>query len=490
MAEISDDGHRKILRRIAKRVMLERSMAVDFPDEVYAEIKSAAETSVTADNAVKDMTGILWYSIDNDDSEDLDQLTAAESIPGDKIRVYVAVADVDSMVHSGSVTDTHAGQNTLSVYTPARVFPMLPEQLSTGATSLKYGAVRRAIIIEMTVEKDGNVSASGIYPGLVKNKAKLAYNSVAAWLDNTGPEPEQMRSMEGLAGNIRLQEDAAARLRLLRYKNGALSFESSETHVVFLDGHIKGLEADKHNRAKVIIEDFMIAANGATARFLESRGVSSIRRVVHTPKRWDRIVELAKEKGYQLPAAADPKSLEGFLSWTKERDNEHFQDISISVIKLLGPGEYCLETPGASSEGHFGLAVKDYTHSTAPNRRYADLITQRLLKAAFNGDSPPYSDEELDVLAKHCTQKENDAKKIERQLGKSAAALLLGDMIGQEFDAMVTGASEKGTWVRIFNPPVEGRLNGYVSRPDVGHKLRVKLISADVERGYIDFNSI
>jgi exoribonuclease-2 len=467
--------------------MQDKGMAVDFPQEVTAELAADADAVKKVTAGLKDLTSMLWCSIDNDDSEDLDQLTVAETQPNGNMRILVSVADVDFIAAKGSAVDIHASLNTLSVYTPAVIFPMLPERLSTDITSLKYGAIRQSLVIEYIIDPDGNVLSGDVYGALVKNWAKLAYNSVAAWLENTGPQPDAVGRVNGLAGNIKLQDAAAQKLRALRYKNGALSFESSETHAVFDDGHISSLEPDKKNRAKDIIEDFMIAANSVTARFLESKKFPSIRRIVHTPKRWERIVELAKSKGFVLPAAPDPKPLEAFLIAEKKADPDRFLDVSLSVIKLLGPGEYCLELPGASSEGHFGLAVKDYTHSTAPNRRYADLITHRLLKAAISGAPVPYTTAELDELAKHCTQKENDAKKVERQLSKSAAALLLQSMIGNEFDAIITGASDKGTWARIFDPPVEGRMNGDMKGLDVGDKVRVKLKSVNADMGFIDF---
>lgn len=490
MTDIKNDGNRFLLKAIARRVMVERGMTVDFPKEVADELAGLREMNGMPDKNIKDMTDMLWCSIDNDDSEDLDQLTVAEAAGGGRIKVYVAIADVDSTAAKMSAIDRHAALNTLSVYTPAEIFPMLPEKLSTDITSLKYNADRASIVIEMTVDNEGDVLDCGVYTAYVKNKAKLAYNSVAAWLDNAGPVPDALSRVKGLADNLKLQDAAAQKMRALRYKHGALTFESIETHAVFDGGRIKSLVTDKKNRAKDIIEDFMIAANGATARFLDSKHFPSIRRVVHTPKKWDRIVALAKEHSYILPAVPDSMALEGFLTSEKSSDPDHFVDVSLSVIKLLGPGEYCLELPGGSMEGHFGLAVKDYTHSTAPNRRYADLITHRLLKAAIAGAPIPYSNAELDSLAKHCTQKENDAKKAERQVGKSAAALLLNSRIGEEFDAIVTGAAEKGTWVRIFDPPVEGRLSGNLKAADVGKKLKVKLLSTDVEKGFIDFKAL
>ncbi len=415
MADLAGNVHRQILKDIAHRVMLERGMLADFSEEAENQADAVFSAEVVMKEGIKDLTAMQWCSIDNDDSEDLDQLTTAVADGKGGTKVFIAVADVDSCVAKNSPIDMHAAANTLSVYTPAEIFPMLPMKLSTDITSLRLNAVRQAVIIEMTVDKEGLVVSGDVYSAYVKNMAKLAYNSTAAWLENSGPEPDALSTVKGLAENIRLQDGVAQKMRGLRYKNGALNFESTETHAVFTGGKVSGLEADRKNRAKELIEDFMIAANTVTAGFLESRRYPSIRRVVHTPKRWDRIVELAKAKGFDLPAVPDPKPLEKFLEAQKLADPLRFPDVSLSVIKLLGPGEYSLELPGASAEGHFGLAVKDYTHSTAPNRRFADLITHRLLKAAMTGAAAPYADAELDALAKHCTQKENDAKKVERQ---------------------------------------------------------------------------
>jgi exoribonuclease-2 len=279
-------------------------------------------------------------------------------------------------------------------------------------------------------------------------------------------------------------------MKNFRHVHGALSLETIEARPIFDGDQIRDLEVEEKNRAKDIIEDFMIAANGVTARYLSSRKFPSIRRVVRTPKRWERIVEIAEEHGFRLPDNPDSKVLDEFLVKEKAADPLRFPDLSLTIIKLLGAGEYIAEFPGDTAPGHFGLAVKDYTHSTAPNRRYTDLITQRLLKAAIEGRSSPYSNEELEVLANHCTEEEDAANKVERQVGKSAAALLLESRIGEQFDALVTGASSKGTWVRLLNMPIEGRLVHGFEGIDVGNRIRVQLIFIDVERGYIDFRKV
>ena len=364
---------------------------------------------------------------------------------------------------------------------------MLPEKLSTDLTSLNYESDRLAIVVEMVIAGDGTLQSSDLYGALVRNHAKLAYNSVGGWLEGNGPMPSGIGLVDGLDDNLRLQDRVAHMLKTLRHSHGALNLETIEAHPLFEGDALKDFEAERKSRANDIIEDFMIAANGVTARYLASKMFPSLRRVVRTPKRWDRIVELASERGFTLPPEPDSKALEQFLAMTKTADPLRFPDLSLSVIKLMGAGEYVVELPGESAAGHFGLAVRDYNHSTAPNRRYPDLITQRLLKAAMAGRSLPYENDELKALAKHCTEEEDAAKKVERQVEKSAAALLLESRIGERFDALVTGASDKGTWVRLLQPPVEGRLVSGFQGLDVGHRLRVQLIHTDVERGFIDF---
>lgn len=482
--------HRSILQKIARRAMLERGMQPDFSAQALAELNDIRGQENHLDGATRDMRHLLWCSIDNDDSRDLDQLTVAEALPEGSVKVRIAVADVDSLVKKDSAIDQHARQNTTSIYTEAKIFPMLPERLSTDLTSLNPEADRLAVVVEMSVNKDGTLGQSDVYPALVRNQAKLAYNSIAAWLENDGPMPEALSAIPGLAANLKLQDQVAQQLKTLRHAQGALTLETIEAHSVFEDGSLKELQADKKNRAKELIEDFMIAANGVTARYLEAKKLPSLRRVVRTPKRWDRIMQIASDNGFSLPVGPDSKALEDFLEQAKNDDPIRFPDLSTSIIKLMGAGEYVADFPDSRSDGHFGLAVKDYGHSTAPNRRYPDIITQRLLKAAINGHPLPYKSDELSALAKHCTQKEDDAKKVERRVKKSAAALLLEHRIGDQFDGIVTGAADKGTWVRLLNPPIEGRLARGFEGADVGDRLRVELISTDVERGFIDFKRV
>jgi exoribonuclease-2 len=422
---------------------------------------------------------------------DLDQMEVAERVSaGDAsgpIRIKVAIADVDALVPKGSEVDKHAARNTTSVYTPAAIFPMLPEKLSTDLTSLADGQDRLAVVIEMVVEADGSLSSSAVYRAMVHNWAKLAYNAVGAWIEGHGPLPPAAAAVHGLDEQLKLQDEAAQRLRRLRVERGALSFQTVEAKAVWTDGTITDLKADPPNRAKQLIEDFMIAANGVTATFLDTKSFPSLRRVVRTPKRWPRIVELAESLGERLPVDPDSLALEEFLDRRKKADPEKFPDLSLSVIKLLGSGEYVVDPPGAEPPGHFGLAVRNYSHSTAPNRRYPDVITQRLLKAALAGAAVPYGEDELEKLATHCTEQEDAAQKVERHVNKSAAALLLQSRVGQRFDGFVTGASDKGTYVRILHPPVEGRVIHGFQGMDVGDRVHVKLISTDAERGFIDF---
>ncbi|MGO9014458.1 MAG: RNB domain-containing ribonuclease [Dissulfurispiraceae bacterium] len=482
--------HRALLERIARRAMLQRGLLPDFSSEALAELDRIQSPAAINDDQLRDLTNLLWASIDNDDSRDLDQLTVAEAIQGDKVKILVAVADVDELVNNGSAIDKHARHNTTSVYTAARIFPMLPEKLSTDLTSLNFNEDRLAIVVEMVIGPDGSLEICDIYRARVRNHAKLAYNSVAAWLEGHGILPEAVAAVKGLEENLRLQDKAAVSMKNLRHVNGALSFETLEARPVFDGDEIRDLELEKRNRAKDIIEDFMVGANGVTARYLSSKKFSSIRRVVRTPKRWERIVELANEHGFELPNKPDSRALEEFLTKAKTADPVRFPDLSLVVIKLMGAGEYVAALPGETAPGHFGLAVRDYTHSTAPNRRYPDLITQRLLKAAI-GDNPlPYSNDELEVLAKHCTEEEDAANKVERQVRKSAAAMLLEHRIGEQFDAIVTGAAAKGTWARLLTIPVEGRVVHGFEGLDVGNRIRVQLTFVDVDRGYIDFRKV
>ena len=467
--------------------MIARGLEPDYPAPALAEV-AHLERAAPADGAdVRDLRDRLWCSIDNDDSRDLDQLSVAEPAANGSITIYVAIADVDALVPKDSALDAHAARNTTSVYTAGGVFAMLPEKLSTDLTSLNEGADRCAVVVEMVVKGDGAVGESAIYRAVVKNRAQLAYDAVGAWLEGRGPAPAKVGAVRGLDENLRLQDRAAQALRGVRHQHGALSLQTIEARAVFEGDTLTDLRADEPNHAKQLIEDFMIAANGVTASFLETRGVASLRRVLRAPERWERIVVLAREHGGTLPATPDAQALEAFLTRQRAADPTRFPDLSLSIVKLMGRGEYVAEVPGARATEHFGLAVHDYTHSTAPNRRFPDLVTQRLLKAALAQRATPYPASVLQGVAQHCTTQEDAAQKVERQVRKSAAALLLERRIGEVFDAIVTGASSKGTWARVFHPPVEGRVVRGEERLDVGDRVRVKLLSTDVERGYIDF---
>jgi exoribonuclease-2 len=483
------EQQRALLLRVARGAMTGRGFEADFPVTALAEAQSLTPAVGPFVAGVRDLRNLPWCSIDNDDSRDLDQLTVAEALDVGGTRVLVAVADVSAAVTQGSALDRHAAVNTTSIYTPPQNFPMLPDRLSTDLTSLVRGEDRLAMVVDMVVDDgDGGAGgASSVYPAVVRNQAKLAYPSVGTWLEGGGEMPAAVGAVPGLADKLRLQDRVAQSLKSRRHERGALELETVEVRTLFDGGAVSGQVAEKRNRAKEIIEDFMIAANGAIARFLEERRFPVLRRVVRSPERWQRIVEIALAVGEKLPPAPDVNALNDFLLKRRSADPLRFADLSLSVIKLLGRGEYVASFPDQDVTGHFGLAVSEYTHSTAPNRRYPDLITQRLLKAALAGREAPYAPEQLTALAAHCTQKEDDAQKVERLMRKAAAACLLGDRIGQEFDGVVTGASPKGTWVRVFEPPVEGRVEQGAEGLDVGDQVRVKLLRTDPERGFIDF---
>jgi VacB/RNase II family 3'-5' exoribonuclease len=479
--------HRHDLRAIARRVMIERGLLPDFSPAVVAETNALAGAAVERDSSIRDHRGLLWVSIDNDDSRDLDQLSFVEAAGPGSTRVLVAIADVDALVTKGSAIDEHAAHNTTSVYTAAEMFPMLPTVLSTDRTSLGEDQERLAIVVEMLVRGDGSVATSDIYRATVLNRAKLAYNSVAAWLEGRGPAPGRVATVPGVDAQLRLQDGVAQALRTVRHEQGALSLETIEPRAVFDGDVLADLRLDEKNRAKELIEDLMIAANGITARFLAARGLPSLRRVLRSPERWERIVQLAAALNETLPAEPDAASLEAFLCKRRRADPGTFPDLSLAVVKLMGRGEYVVEAPGGTSPGHFGLAVHDYAHSTAPNLRFPDLLTQRLLKSVLTRRPAPYGRGDLEELARRCTEQEDNANKVERQVQKSAAALLLEPRIGERFEGMVTAVSEKGTWVRILRPPVEGKVVDGFEGLDVGQRITVELIETDVERGFIDF---
>jgi len=491
MTAANSKNGKSVLEQIARRVMMEHGFQTDFSTAAFDELAKIQNFDAGKGIIFKDLRQLLWASIDNDDSQDLDQLTVAEELPDNNVKILVAIADVDSMVKKNSEIDGHAHQNTTTVYTAGKTFPMLPEKLSTNLTSLDYNEDRPALVVEMLIDDAGEIKSSDIYHAIVNNHAKLAYNAVAAWLEGKEPTPNKAVAVPpALAENLRIQDRVAQKLRSQRYKRGALELQTLEASPVFDGDEIRDLQVEENNRAKEIIEDFMIAANDVTAVFLQGKQISSLRRVVRAPKRWDRIVEIAAQHNFQLPAQPDSKALSDFLVKQKAADPLRFPDLSLIIIKLLGAGEYVVELPNQTAPGHFGLAVKDYTHSTAPNRRFPDLITQRILKSTLSGSQMPYTDSELSELAQRCTEKEDDANKVERQVAKSAAAMLLSVRIGDLFDAICTGAADKGTWVRIFQPPIEGRLARGYEGVDVGNRLKVKLVHVDVDKGFIDFEKV
>jgi VacB/RNase II family 3'-5' exoribonuclease len=480
-------SHRAQLIDIAQRAMRDRGLEPDMPAAAMAEVAQLTGAATNADESVRDLRQLLWCSIDNDDSRDLDQLSVGERLANGSVRLLVAIADVDVVVRAGSAVDKHAAVNTTSVYTPAVIFPMLPERLSTDLTSLNADADRLAIVIEVVMAADGSLAGSDVYGARVRNRAKLAYNAVGAWLTGQGPLPPAAAAVPGMDDQLKMQDVAAQTLRRLRITQGALEFSTIEVRPEFDGDRLTALKPDLPNRAKQLIEELMVAANGVAARFLGSRNVPSIRRVVKTPKRWDKIVQLAAQTGDRLPADPDSGALNVFLAKRRQADPDKFPDLSTTVIKLLGSGEYVVDPPGGAPPGHFGLAVRDYAHTTAPNRRYPDLLAQRLLKAALEGKPSPYPLAALEHLAEHCTEQEDAASKVERQVRKSAAAFLVESRIGAQFDGFVTGASAKGTFVRISDPPIEGMIVQGQQGLDVGDRVHVRLARVNPEQGFIDF---
>src|SRR6202049_3870746 len=487
---MNDTPFRRIdLQAAAKEVMIENGFEPDFSPQVQQELEElkARPPKVAPGPNIRDLRNLLWSSIDNDTSRDLDQIEVAERLLNGETKILVGIADVDTFVPKTSAIDLHAGTETTTVYTGVKIFPMLPEQLSTDTSSLLEAGDKRSIVIEFVVSSDGVVHSSSVYQAIVRNKAQLTYNAVGAWLGNTSAAPDKVAASRELQSQLKLQDEVSEALKNERYRHGALNIETIEVHPLMLNEKVVDVVRQEKNRATELIEDFMIAANEVVAHMLDSNKVSSIRRVVKTPERWPRIVELAAKQGGQLPSVPDSKALNDFLIQRKAADPDHFADLSLAVIKLMGPGEYVLERPGDPEQGHFGLAVQDYTHSTAPNRRFADLVTQRLIKAVLASQPAPYSDDELTTIALNCTVKENAARKVEREMSKRIAAVAMSSRIGETFDAIVTGVTPHGTFVRVLNPAVEGLLAQGQQGADVGDKLRAKLIRTDVQRGYIDF---
>lgn len=475
------------LQAAACQTMLENGFEPEFSPAVQQQLSrlTANPPAIVPDGNIRDLRDLFWSSIDNDTSRDLDQIEVAQSMPSGAVKILIGIADVDAFVPRDSPIDQHAARQTTTVYTGVRNFSMLPEQLSTDVSSLLEGADKLSVVVEVVVSAEGHIQSGDVYRAITRNKAQLTYDAVGAWLEGKAAPPPKVAVSAELQSQLRLQSKIAEALRAERFRHGALNIETTETRPIMLNAQIVDVVKQQKNEATELIEDFMIAANGVVARMLEK--VSSIRRVVKTPERWNRIVELAMQLGEQLPPQADSKALNEFLIKRKAADPDHFADLSLSVIKLMGPGEYILERPGDPETGHFGLAVQDYTHSTAPNRRFADLVTQRLIKTLLANQPAPYSDDELASVAANCTSKENAARKVEREMSKRIAAVAMSNRIGQTFDAIVTGVNAHGTFVRLLQPHVEGLLQRGQMGVDVGDRLRVTLLSTDVQRGHIDF---
>jgi len=485
------------LLAMARQIMLAEGFEPNFPPATQQQLAdiSAHPPQLVPSDKVRDLRGLLWSSIDNDTSRDLDQIEVAERLSNGDVKVMVGIADVDAFVAKDSPIDQHAARETTTVYTGVCNFSMLPEDLSTGASSLLENVDRPAVVIEFVVDINvnvnvninagGSIRASNVYRAIVRNKAQLTYGAVGTWLEGTAAAPPKVAASSELQAQLKLQDEVAQTLKKLRYEHGALNIDTSEVHPVVLNQQVVDVVKHEKNRATELIEDFMIAANGVVARFLEN--VSSLRRIVKTPEHWDGMVRLAAAQGEELPAEPDSKALNDFLLKRKAADPDHFADLSLAVIKLIGPGEYVLERPGDSEPGHFGLAVQDYTHSTAPNRRFADMVTQRLIKALLDGKPGPYSDDGLAAIAANCTQKGDAARKVEREMSKRLAAVAMSHRVGETFDAIVTGVTPKGTFVRVLQPHIEGLLAQGAQGLHVGDRVRARLTRTDAQRGYIDF---
>lgn len=474
------------LAQLANQIMRERGLQPEFSKDELQQLSQINNPAPLPSNFV-DLRSLLWCSIDNDDSRDLDQLTYAEKGSDTKITLWVAIADVDALVKKDTPIDVHARINTTSVYTPAKIFTMLPEKLSTNLTSLNENEERVTMVVKFQINQTGDILNSSIFQALVHNYAKLTYDAIGGWLEGRNPISDNAKKVPGLENALKTQHEAAQILRKRRHEAGSLTLESSEAEVKVTNNNQIVIQLSRHNFAHQLIEEFMIATNRIMAQRFNEAKISSLRRVVRIPKYWDRIVEIANGFGEDLPQNPDSKALDAFLIKRQKADPVSFPDLSLTVIKLLGRGEYIVENDKESPVGHFALALSDYTHSTAPNRRFPDLISQRQYKAFLQGEKTPYALEELQRLATHCTQQEDAAMKVERQVNKSAAAAFLSSQIGTIFKGIITGASEKGTWVRIFQPAVEGKIIRGYERLNIGDKVSVQLKYVDIPKGFIDF---
>ncbi|MGA1982918.1 MAG: RNB domain-containing ribonuclease [Acidobacteriaceae bacterium] len=474
----------------AQAEMIKNGFHPDFPagsDAQIAAIRAAVGAAAKPDAKVRDLRGPWWSSIDNDTSKDLDQIEMAERVDGG-IRVRVAIANVAAAIAKGSPLDLHAAQQTQTVYTAVRIFPMLPTDLSTDLTSLNQDVDRAALVTEYVVDAQGNLTGQTIYRAQVRNRAQLAYSKVGPWLEGTGPADAKVAASAELQAQLHLQYEAARAMHARRAADGALEFCKGEADPVVIDGKVRAIHEVEQNCATDLIEEFMIGANKSVAETLRAAGRSCIRRVVRVPERWDRIVALAAQHGTKLPATPDSKALNDFLTRLRKADSVHYPDLALAVIKLMGPGEYVVITANDPDPlGHFGLAAKDYLHSTAPNRRYADLVSERIVAAMLDGVAPPYSDAELGVIAQQCNLQEKAANKVERTMQKREAAVALAGSVGKTFHGVVTGADQKGTYVRVLDPPVEGRIIRGEQGLDVGDTVNVQLVDTNPQMAYIDF---
>lgn len=479
------------LSSIAWHAMEKYGFEPGFPEPVVREVGALSEREFPdGQGDIRDLRSLLWSSIDNDDSLDLDQLEYCERRENGEIHVRVAIADVDLYVKRQTPADRHAAHNGTSVYTGIVTFPLFPDRLSRGITSLLPGQDRMAVIIEYAVLPDGDFRPGEVYRALVNNKAKLVYEEIGDWFEGVTPVPQVVQNVPGLEAQLRLQLEASMRLKRYRMEQGALELDTLEPKVVVEEGRVCRLVAPKKNPAGHLIEDFMIAANGTMVARLEKAGIPMVQRVVRVPKHWGGIVETAAMYHETLPPEPDAKALSEFLVRRKKADPERFPDLSLTIVKLLGRGEYLTLEPGQAPFGHFGLAVTHYTHSTAPNRRFVDLIIQRLLKSVLNGDPSPYTSEELTELSSWLTDREQGANRVERFMRKAGAAVLLKDSIGQSFDAIVTGAMEHGTYVRLLTPPAEGKIVRGEHGLRVGQEIRVRLLRTDPYKAFIDFERV
>jgi VacB/RNase II family 3'-5' exoribonuclease len=472
----------------AHRAMHEAGFRPEFGGAVMQEVAELSNRQT--ENDATDLTHLNWSSIDNEESRDLDQLEYAEKKGNDNIRLMVAISSVIDHVRKDGPIYLHAAYNTTSVYTGVETFHMLPEALSTDRTSLLEGQTRLAMVVDLEVTPNGDLINPQVYRARVQNHARLTYEEAGEFMQGNSHASEIISTCPWLREQLSLQMAASHRLISLRKKEGALTFSSFEPRLVKRNGKIVDLKLYPHTVARELIESFMVAVNISTATYLKSKNWPIIERVVTAPRRWGRIREVVREYGVELPLEPEQKALSSFLAKQRAKDEVKFQTLSLAIVKLLGPGEYVVEYTHGPQQGHFGLAVDDYSHSTAPNRRFADLVLQKLLRACSAGQPMPYSDDELQQIAARCTERETAARKVERLMRKVCAATLIRARVGQEFSGMITGASRKGTYARLFDFPAEGKVVRGERGVDVGDRVRLRLLNADPETGFIDLERL